>query len=158
MGSFSVYQELIASQAVTQCLTGRFTSSEQELLLVKTDTIEVYDFVYPIRLRHKTQVYGIIESVMKLESSAYEFDLLLLHCKEAKISTLHFSREKDCFSTVGLLSFELECFLVQHHLLQLKADPESRCIAGLLPGLKMFVVPLKTGTRTSADHKDAYCQ
>jgi hypothetical protein len=158
MGSFSVYQELIASQAVTHCLLGHFTSLSLEILLVKNDILEVYEFLSPLRLRHRTQVYGTVENVHKLRASVYELDLILLHCKEAKVTTLHFSVEKGAFSTVALHSFEMECFQVPHHSLQLTVDPDSRCLAGLLPGLKMFVVPLKSGSRPLTDHKEAYLQ
>jgi len=148
MESFSLYQEYLDCSSVTQCVLGKFSSENTEIALAKHNLIELYTYEVPMKRITKLPLQGEIDSMVSLQHSNFERDLLVVAVKDAKLSTLQFNTSSNSFTILSLHSFENEKGIKQ---LNLMVDPEFRCLVGMLPNNKMFVIPVKTTRRHAKD-------
>lgn len=153
MESFSIYQEAIESSSVTHSILGRFSSQNEELLLARHTSIELYSLGEHMKLICRYPIYGEVDSIARLSHSKHETDLLLIACKEAKITTLLFSPLSNTFSVSCLHSFEDE---KRSQEVDLQVDPDNRCFGGRIAPNRFVIVPVKTSTKKLSAEVEAY--
>lgn len=150
MESFSFYQEAIPCSGVTHAVLGNFSSDSLELLVAKNNLLELYQYKSTLKLIFQFPLQGEVDSLVKIEHPSSKLDLIVLVCKEAKISTLVYSEKVNSLEIIAMHSFENEKGIKDVSII---ADPDSRCIVGNLGSNRMFVIPIKPTRLVSKDEQ-----
>lgn len=153
MESFSIYQEAIDSSCVTHSILGRFSSQSEELLIARHTSLELYSLGEHMKLICRYPLYGEVDSIARLSHSKYEHDILILACKEAKVTSLLFSSLCNTFSVCSLHSFEDE---KRSQEMDLQVDTDNRCFGGRISSNRFFIVPVKSNHKKLSTEVEAY--
>lgn len=142
-----LYKELVPPSAVTDCVEGRITGSNDiNLVLAKGDLLQIYmvyreavensdgkiEQVSRLSLFHECRVFGIIRSMGTIYKDRSGAQYLLLAFNDAKLSVLEWDSSLGSLETVSLHYYEIEELkkyseITERHSTALRVDPQNRC-------------------------------
>eukprot|EP00055_Hartaetosiga_balthica_P015871 m.97103 g.97103 ORF g.97103 m.97103 type:complete len:1514 (+) comp8980_c0_seq3:91-4632(+) len=155
---YTLHKELHEPSAVRHVVESHFFSPKRtQLLVVKANVLSVFNLVADED--HDTQCHleeatsfafqGIPSSVASVSVACDEPDLLFLTFDDSKVSVVQFDAETNDIRTVSLHDFSCEKGSTWDVAAPMKVvvDPQGRCAALVVFGVKLIIISLKKSRR-----------
>lgn len=165
---YSVCQTLLPATTVEHSIECNFYhANESNLVVAGSNRLSVYKIVTnnqskPMLEQTQTfQFYGNIASMQKIKlgnKHHYKRDSLVLSFDDAKLSIVEYNPETHTLETISMHYFEDGAFRDGYvtnniHRPIVRVDPENRCVAMLIYGKHIVVIPLNKDEEEDLDHE-----
>ncbi|EFC40480.1 CPSF A subunit [Naegleria gruberi] len=163
---FACYKQLHPPTAVSFCLKARFTSANDEnLIIVKNNIMEVY-LIKPntsnIVLVKVFELFGVIDSIIAVCLQGMKKEMLLINFEdEAKVSVVEFDEKRSDLKTLSLHYLE-DDFLREgkarfFHNQPIILDPQNRFATVIICDSKLVILPFRqSGEDVSLSTEDNF--